>query len=459
MKKMYKVLMFGIMLAVLAVGSAVPSFGQQDPQKEKEALYAKYIANYDKGIEKRKIAVQAGKEYLQKFGSGDKTADPLIAYFETNVPVIEQTIKEAATKEKEDALAADKAKADALLAADAAKRAERFNKSVIGKNYPEVFASGKDIIENKPDYLLDVYIVLASIGYDQSLANDNTYNNDAVDYAKKAIQSIEKGEKSDNYGVSFNKDVSYVYKTKEYPDGKENALGWLNFNVGYIMFYNQKKQKEALPYLYEATKHDSVPKKSPALYRMIGEYYFNQVATLEAERQKIRTSLGNKDNEKSLELFAMQKGYADRGMDAYARAYNIASADATTPADVKQGLNDRFKKLYTFRNNGKDEGADAYLPTVNTKPLPNPSTPVQPIIDEADKDIPVTDETKPDAAMDKDKPAMTDKDKSMKATDKTKPAMDKDKPAMTDKDKPMKATDKTKPADTKKKPAAKPKKS
>ncbi len=218
------------------------------------------------------------------------------------------------------------------------------------------------------------------------------------------------------------------------------------------MFYNQKKQKEALPYLYEATKHNSLPQKSSDLYRMIGEYYFNQVATLEKERQAIRTSLGNKDNEKSLELFAMQKGYADRGMDAYARAYNIATADKDTPADVKKGLNDTFKRLYTFRNNGKDEGADAYLATVKSKPLPNPATPVQPIVDEADKEIPVTNETNPDAAVDKDK--MTTTDKPM-----TKPATtDKTKPATTDKDKPMNSTDKTKPADTKK-PAAKPKKS
>ncbi len=450
MKKIYKVLMFGIMLAVLAVGSAVPSFAQ-DPQKEKEALYAKYTENYkSKDIEKRKIAVQAGKEYLQKFGEDASGADQLVPYFKEQVPVLEKQIKEAEAAEIE------RKKKDAEDKVNTA-RAERFNTGIVGKNYQQTFAVGKEIAATNPEYLLDVYITLATIGYDQAVANDNTYNNEAIDYAKKSIQLIEKGEKSENYGLGFGKDasgtpVSYVYKTNEFPDGKENALGWLNFNIGYIMFYNQKKQKEALPYLYEATKHKSLPQMSSDLYRMIGEYYFNQVATLEKERQAIRTSLGNKDNEKSLELFAMQKGYADRGMDAYARAYNIATADKDTPADVKKGLYDTFKRLYTFRNNSKDEGADAYLATVKSKPLPNPATPIQPIIDEADKEIEVTDQTKPDAAMDNDK--MMTKDKPT-----TKPATtDKTKPATTDKNKPMNSTDKTKPADPKK-PATKPKKS
>jgi hypothetical protein len=426
MKKIYKVLMFGIMLAVLAVGSAVPSFAQ-DTQKEKEALYAKYIANYDKEVDKRKIAVQAGKEYLQKFGEGNEAEDPLIPYFKTNVPLLEQQIKDIEKDELDRKNAALKLKEEKELA-------DQFNTSVKSKNLAQVFSSGKQIVDNKPEYL-DVYIVLATIGYDSAVAKDNTYNNEAINYAKKAIQLIEKGEKSETYGASFGKDGkdgNYQY------NDKENALGWLNYNIGYILTYNQKKPKEALPYLFEATKHESLPAKSSDIYSMIGKYYYDEVARLEKERQAIRQSLGNKDNEKSLELFAMQKGYADRGMDAYARAYNIENGKTDGNAEVKQRFYDTFKQLYTFRNNNKSEGADAYLATVKTKPLPNPTTPVQPIVDEADKEIPTTDETETDSTMDSTtKPATT--------TDKTKPAMDK-KPSTTT----------PKPADKTDKPATKP---
>lgn len=404
MNKMFKVLMFGIMLAVLAVGSAVPSFGQQDDQKVKTELRAKFMENYDKDMEKRKVAVQAGKEYLQKFGDGDETADPLIAYFKDYVPVLEKQIKEA--EQEEIRIKKEKAEAD-----ENAKRIDRFSKSVIGKNYAEVFAGGKDILANRDDYL-DVYIVLATIGYDRAVEKDNTYNDEAIKYAKKAIQLIEKGVKSDTekYGAEFGKDSFYQY------NDKENALGWLNFNIGYILKYNQNKPKEALPYLYEATKHNSLPQKSAAVYRMIGEYYYDEVARLEKERQAIRTSLGNKDNERSLELFAMEKGYADRGADAYARAHALE-----TDATAKQGLYDRFNRLYTFSRNNKSEGADQYLSMVKTKPLPNPTTAVQPIVDEADKEIEVIEDTKTKGAPD-GKPAMTDKDKpATKPADAKKP--------------------------------------
>ncbi len=439
------------MLTVLAVGSAVPSFAQpNDAQKEKEALYAKYINNYDKDIEKRKIAVQAGKDYLQKFGGGDESADPLIAYFKENVPVIEKTIKEATDQAAADKIEADRLKAEA---AAAETRFNNFNKGIVGKNWQQAFSSGKEILDNNPK-LLDVYIVLGTIGYDRAVeknapngTNVTTYNDQAIDYAKKAIQLIKNGEESKSYGTFYGengKDGYYQY------NDKENALGWLNYNIGYILNYNEKKPKEALPYLYEATKHESIPQKSSDVYRIIGEYYFNQVAELEGQRQGIRTSLGNKDNEKTLELFAMQKGYADRGMDAYARAYNIENANTQAVAGVKQGLYDRFKKLYTFRNNGKDDGADAYLPTVKAKPLPNPATPVQPIIDEADKEIQVTDETKP--ATDNDKMMMTtDKPMTKPATtDKTKPATTPAKPSNSTPTKPMSSTmKKTAPKPTK----------
>ena len=419
------------MLAVLAVSSAVPSFAQ-DPQKEKEALYAKYIANYDKDIAKRKIAVEAGKEYLQKFGSGSEAEDPLIPYFKENVPLLEKNIKDAE-------LAATTAAANAAAAADKAKREKDFNTSVGAGNLPQVFSLGKDLINDKPSYLLDLYIVLASIGYDQAVANDNTYNTQAIDYAKKAIQSIESGEKSDNYGIDFGNGKFYQYKNKAFPDGKENALGWLNYNIGFIMYYNQKKPKEALPYLYAATKYNSLPQQSSDIFNMIGRYYYDEVARLEKERQTLRTSLGNKDNEKTLELFAMEKGFADRGADAYARAYNLETAKATPDEATKKRYMDTFKQLYTFRNNGKPEGSDEYLAMVKTKELPNPANPVQPIVDEADKEIPVTDTTTTpattDSTMDKPSTTMT---KPATTTPATKPAtkptdskMNKTAPKMT----------------------------
>lgn len=443
--KNFKVLVMMIMLAVLAVGSVVPSFAQDDPQKVKEALYAKYNDNYDSNdVEKRKIAVQAGKEYIQKFG--ENADDPLVPYFKENIPVLEEAIK----KEVEDKKIKEE---NDKKSAQQNERLKAFSDSIIAKSWAQTFSGGKEVLTNNPKYL-DVYIILASIGFDRAVAKDNTYNAEAMEYAKKAIQLINSGESSEtkNYGSSFGKDGFYQYKTKDFQDGKENALGWLNFNIGYIMFYNQNKKKEALPYLYEATKHLSLPQKSPDVYRMIGEYYFDEVKRLEIERQGILKTLENIDNEKTLELYALERGYADRGADAYARAYNLQ-----TEAAKKESLLKTFKQLYKFRNNDKEEGADAYLAAIKSKQMPDPGKPVEPIIDPTDVVAPVTDETKPTTTTDKDKPAMTDKKPA--ATDKTKP-MDKpaDKPAM-DKPATKPAATPTKPSATTKKPVAKTKKS
>lgn len=406
--KNFKVLMIMIMLAVLTVGLATPSFAQAD--KEKADLRAKYEANYDsEDINKRKLAVQAGKEYIQKFGENE-AEDPMVPYLKENIPVIEQAIKD---KEKE---IADKDAASALAAAQKT-RVDNFSTNIKAKDWTQTFKFGKEILSADPKYL-DVYIILASIGFDRAVEKDNTFNNESIEYAKKAIQMIKSGEESETgkYGADFGSGAFYQYETKDFPNGKENALGWLNFNIGYIMTYNQKKPKEALPYLFEATKHLSLPQKSPDVYRIIGEYYYDEVARIEKERQAIITSLNGQDNEKSLELLALEKAYAERGADAYARAY-ARQTDAT----AKESTYKTFLQLYKFRNNNKDEGADTYLTSVKTSTLPDPTAKVEPVAPDVEKETPETDNTKP-TSTDKVKPAATDKPAM---TAKPKPATDK----------------------------------
>ena len=65
-------------------------------QKEKERLYVLYVNNYDKDIEKRKIAIKAGKEYLEKFENDEcrNFEDSLITYFKEYIPLIEKQIEE-----------------------------------------------------------------------------------------------------------------------------------------------------------------------------------------------------------------------------------------------------------------------------------------------------------------------------------------------------------------------------
>jgi hypothetical protein len=221
-------------------------------------------------------------------------------------------------------------------------------------------------------------ITLALAGYEQSRKNITTFDEESVNFAKSAIQKIEAGKASEtgNFGV-----LQYSYKTKEFPDGKNNALGGLHFNIGYILYYNQGKnnparKKDALQYFYKATKHTSFSKNEPIVYQAIGAWYLDEAIRIDSERQRLVKEAGGKDTEETLAMIGMQKGYADRAIDAYARAYRLAP---TTNKTYRDSLYTRLKELFAFRFDGNTSGIDTYVSTVMNRPMPDPSVTVTPV--------------------------------------------------------------------------------
>ncbi len=115
-------------------------------------------------------------------------------------------------------------------------------------------------------------------------------------YSRNGIQQIEAGKKSvtEGYGVK-----KYSYKTDKFNDGKSSALGSLNYNIGYILYYRQgkdnpAKKKEALPYLYKSTQYNSFAKNFPFIYQTIGAWYLDEAIRINGERQKLITAAGEK---------------------------------------------------------------------------------------------------------------------------------------------------------------------
>ena len=95
------------------------------------------------------------------------------------------------------------------------------------KNWDEVYTSGKEILANYPEKYRAALLVLGSIGLDETDKTPSVtkYNDDTIKYAKQAIAEIEAGKTFSAWGVA-----PFVYK------GKDDALGWMNFTVGYILF-------------------------------------------------------------------------------------------------------------------------------------------------------------------------------------------------------------------------------
>jgi len=59
--------------------------------EEQIVLYKKYADNYDGDFKQRKIAVEAAKEFVKKYGD-DKELKKIIDYFKENIPILEDSI-------------------------------------------------------------------------------------------------------------------------------------------------------------------------------------------------------------------------------------------------------------------------------------------------------------------------------------------------------------------------------
>jgi propanediol dehydratase large subunit len=157
MKTIYKNLLFGAVMMMFAALTATTTFAQDaaDVCKEieaKQALYKQFTDNFDKkDIERRKTAVTAGDQYVQKYGAcADDKA--IVDYLNANLPGMKTGI---ADEEK-------KAATQALYT--------RFNTAAESKNVAEIMASGKNILAKQPEFL-DVIITLANAGFTQASAN------------------------------------------------------------------------------------------------------------------------------------------------------------------------------------------------------------------------------------------------------------------------------------------------
>jgi hypothetical protein len=379
MRTFYKTLVLGVFLAALAVAS--PTFAQDvcADLPANQALYDQYINNYKGTLEQKKTAVKAGKEYIEKYGACEAFAQQ-VDYLKKAVPKKEEEVK------NEEMAIAQKA------------RYERFNTALKAKNTPEIFASGEDILKYEPDFL-DLIITLATIGLDEAaVKQSDTFNGKTIDYAKSAIKKIESGVTSKKYGLE-----GYDYDTKD------NTLGWMNYTIGYIEYYRQKNKESGLTDLYKATQYNSETKDRDFIYALIGDKYIEKADALNKEIVII-IDKEKKETFESKSKLAMSKGYADRAIEAYAKAYEVAKAnmnkekDAAKKAKMKEytdNLYSTLKGLYKFRYETVENPIpdtdlvtklNSHIASVTSKPLTNPSTEVTPV-DPPSEDEKTTDST------------------------------------------------------------------
>ncbi len=354
-----------LVLVMMLVGFnaiSTTSIFAQATAEECTPIYDKYIANR-KGpeLEKFKLAVTTAKEYLEKCSTLPDN-EAVNTYVTKDIPKLEVKI------------------ADLEFDLNVFKP---FNASVPAKDWAKAFNLGKKIIDKNPEDV-DVPLILASIGFDNAFANPpvDTFNAETINMAKLALQKMEQGKPSgtSNFGA-----FAYVYKTKDCADGKTNATGWMNYTIGYIMFNRMNQKKDGLSYLYKATQFGCETKNDWGIYRAIGSWYVDETAAMEKTRQEKITAAAGQETDETKAMYALQKGFTERAIDAYSRAYKIAAAAPNGKGKKdSDGYYNRLKSLYTFRFDGTNPtGLDKFIADQVAKPFPNPATPVTPVVEVA----------------------------------------------------------------------------
>lgn len=200
---------------------------------ENEKLYKIFIDNHRGTTEQKRIALEAAKEYIKKYGH-DALFQPQVDYLESAVAKIASLFHQYRTDLKE-------------------SRYRYFNDSFVKNNIDDLFDAGAQILEHEPEFL-DVTLTLASVGFDRFIKDsDRKYLTLSIQYAEKSIDLMEKNTKSrGNYGT-----FDFSYKSEKYPDGRANALGFMNYFIGYIKYFELNEKEEGLEFFRKSLTYKS----------------------------------------------------------------------------------------------------------------------------------------------------------------------------------------------------------
>ena len=371
-------------MAAMAAGSTVANAQGADPCESATAAYSEWTKLFElKDLPSRKATIEKGKELVSKYSNCEAIKEG-IKFVSDSLPGLEARY----------IIYVDRKNENELLA--------KFDGAMKAKNWDEVYSYGKEVVSKYVDVDVDstsdtpeekkrkkdradkyraAKLVLGSIGLDETgkTPSNTKWNDDTLKYAKASIADIEAGKTFTAWGVP-----PFNYK------GKDDALGWMNYTIGYVLFNDKKNKKDAAAYMYKASQIVSDTKNNPVVYSSIASYYVDDLNKNILELKALPGPVDEDTPEvKQQKVDAIKdktgivNGAAERVMDAYARAYNFAPTTPTAKA-YRDGLKTSFKQIYDIRfqkPDGTVPTVAAWIASVSTKAFVNPSTPITPVLD------------------------------------------------------------------------------
>lgn len=335
MKKIFRLMAFGVIVATLALPTLAratatqPSTSEQAGQDDqvKADLYKKFTDSYN--AKNAKAAYDAAKEYLDKYPNDN---DQIAQYLKKYIAAYEKS-----------------------------SHKQQFEQAVYkDKNYPEAYRLGREILAADPDNLR-VLMDLGYAGVSATNTGNKSFNAEAIGYAKRAIQLIESGKQPDDWAPFAN---------------KEDALGTLSYSIGFLSMQTNNPS-QAAEYLVKAAQHEGNSKKFPGTYILLAVAYQADPYKRMADDFETRFK-GKPETPESKAAQENLNQVIDRIIDAYARAIALTTG---TDAKSQQNKAEWMKTLtafYKFRHpSDTDAQINQFIAESSTRPLPSgPFTPV-----------------------------------------------------------------------------------
>jgi hypothetical protein len=326
-RKLTQVLLGSLMLALSLTVGFVRAQAQPRPasaqvpeidDEQKVNLYTRFSLTYSNPATQAQ-AYETAKAYLQKYA---KDNDQYSKYVQEWVVIYEKQARQ-----------------------------DKLRDMVYGdRNFVDSFKLGKQVLADEPDYL-DALIALGNAGLLSFRAGNESFNAEAIGYAKRAIQQIESGKTPEDW--------------KPFK-GKTDTLAYLYSIVGLLKL--KSAPAEAIEPLIRSTQFDSDLKKDPFNYAYLGRaYQAGPYAKLSADYQK--NFAGKEESPASKAELEKLNAVIDRMIDAYARSVAAAGAD-TKDAQIKKTSMDQLTLFYKFRHQNSDAGLTELIAGVLSKPLP-----------------------------------------------------------------------------------------
>ncbi|MDM7920756.1 MAG: hypothetical protein QUS14_00535 [Pyrinomonadaceae bacterium] len=378
MKTVFRFVGIAAMAAVFMFAGADSAFAQAECDNATlvTELDAKIRENYTKTNDQAalKVAIDAAKQYLEKFGTCDATKDfadwvrPQVPGWEKRVAFLE-------------------------IAEWLTPRFKRFDDAVKANNFDEMFAAGGEILQKYPVGQVEPItqfnsinqaVTLGLAGLDASYAKNTKHADAAIRYAKAAADYIKSGGKA----ASQTKDGKDVFGIFQFSNTREDAVSKLTFAQAQIKFADKNDKKGALAHYYEVTQMPGFFQKRPVVYAAIGDYFREEatkIGTETAELVKQQQAAATDEAKVAFEpqikaKDALLNGYTERAMDAYSRAYSLVAGTTAEEKKYKDGLLAVLTFLYERRFEKKD-GLTTWIAEAVAKPMPNPTSEVQPVAD------------------------------------------------------------------------------